>query len=175
MIDQSPLRKLLLEFETDIQNVTRVTLEEEIGIRTRNIGLEVREGIKVALDQYAGLAYVTEDDPTIKALPLSVRDGERAKRNAGIKLVIKVLEYCKGNPRATGVDLEKLKATKFKNFPLHLDIRVLPDLARFGMTYARLAAAQSQLQSDPEPVMDSLLSPAQEADESQEETRIDDE
>ena len=179
MIDHSGFRLLLGQFEKDVMSVSRDAVEQEVSIRSRNAGDEVRASAKHSLNAYSTLEYIGENDPTVLALPLPVRDVERGKRNVGIKLVIKALEFCKKNPRATGEDLEKLKATKFKGFPIHLNISVLPDLTRYGLEYIRLAQAQSLLQNDPEPIPDSLMSPqspeAQEADESQGETQINDE
>jgi len=184
MIDPGPVRTLLRQFETDIQNANRITCEEEIGIRSRNAGNEVREGIKAALNQYVGLQYVTEDDPSIKSLPPEIRDAERRVRNAPVRQVVKALEFCKQNPRANGESLKKLRDTKFRGWPAHLSIEVIPDLLKYGSTFMKIAAIQAQFQNDPEPIPDSLLSTAPQSVEAvtsaadeplPEETRIDDE
>ncbi len=180
MIDQAPVRNLLRQLDTDIQNANRATLEEEIGIRSRHTREELAAGLKSALDQYSTLQYVREDDPSIKSLPPEVRDSERRTRNLPVRMVVKALEFCKKNPRATGEDLKRMQNTKFKGWPVHLSIEVVPDLLRFGQTYLRIAAVQKLIEADPEPVMDDLMSPAPiaeretpAADEPQEETTID--
>ncbi|MDD5187530.1 MAG: hypothetical protein PHF57_04910 [Methanoregula sp.] len=160
MIDPGPLRNLLVAFERDVQAANRVVLEEEIRILTRKTREEIREGIRAALDQYTGLQYVGENDPSIKSLPPEIRDAERRVRNAPVRVVVRALVFCAKNPRLTGDGLKRMQNTKFKGWPAHLSIEVMPDLVRFGQTYARLAHAQAQLQADPEPIPDDLMSPA---------------
>ena len=115
-------------------------------------------------------------------MPVQVQDVERRKRNLPVKTVIRALIFCQKNPRIIGDALKKMRDTKFKGFPVHLDIGVLPDLVKYGSTFMRIAAIQKLLDADPEPIEDSLMSPQQPmeaatsaADEPQEETRIDDE
>ncbi|MCK9593692.1 MAG: hypothetical protein M0Q91_16955 [Methanoregula sp.] len=160
MIDPGPVRSILFQLEKDLQNANRVTLEEELNIRTRHIREEITAGLKSALDQYATLEYVTENDPSIKSLPPEVRDSERRTRNLPVRMVVKALEFCQKNPRANGETLKKMQNTKFKGWPAHLDIAVLPNLLKYGQTFMRIAAVQKMIDADPEPVMNDLMSPA---------------
>jgi ABC-type nitrate/sulfonate/bicarbonate transport system substrate-binding protein len=75
-------------------------------------------------------------------------------------MVVKALEFCQKNPRANGETLKKMQNTKFKGWPAHLDIAVLPNLLKYGQTFMRIAAVQKMIDADPEPVMNDLMSPA---------------
>ncbi len=167
MIDPGPVRNLLRQFETDIQNANRAALEEELNIKTRHIREELTAGLKSALDQYATLEYVTENHPSIKSLPPEVRDSERRTRNLPVRMVVKALEFCHKNPRANGETLKKLRDTRFKNWPAHLDIAVLPDLLKYGSAFMKIAAVQKIIDADPEPVMNDLVSPAPQSPEAE--------
>ncbi len=160
MIDPGPLRNLLVAFERDVQAANIAVCEEELNIRTRHIREEITAGLKSALDQYATLEYVMENDRSIKSLPPEVRDSERMIRNAPVRQVVKALEFCQKNPRANGETLKKLRDTRFKGWPAHLDISVLPDLLKYGSTFMRIAAVQKMIDADPEPIPDDLMSPA---------------
>jgi len=159
MIDQGPQRRLLMQLEIDMQAANIASCAEEINIKTRHAAEEVRAGLRHSLDAYAGLQYCGEDDPEIRRLPPEVRDSERRIRNLPLRKVVDALEYCRKNPRINGEALKKLRDTKFKNWPVHLSIEVIPDLLKQGTTFMRIAAAQKLLDADPEPENeDSLLS-----------------
>jgi len=180
-IDMSVQRGLMAKFEKDSLTADRVSVENEVENRTRHTRNELETALRHDLQQYSTLEYVTEDNPEIRGIPPEIRDSERRKRNLPVKMVDNALVYCQKNPRVTGADLKKLRDTKFKNWPVHLSIEVIPDLLRFGQTYMRLAKAQALLQGDPEPIPDDLMSPAPQPMEAAttaddpipEETRID--
>ena len=160
-IDQGPFRGHLADFEKIALADDRAAVEQEVENRTRHIRGEIEEGLRHNLQQYSGLEYVDENNHEIKQLPPEVRDHERKTRNAPARIVIKALVFCQKNPRINGEALKKMKDTKFRGWPIHIDIGVLPDLVRYGQTFMRIAAIQKLLDADPEPENeDSLMSPA---------------